>query len=148
MELFYSVFPWKSFSSNKALKYKWAQGIVTVVYRYSEHHYAFFASLHGKGFKWYGYLMLCVFNPFHAKDLFRYLPKMSENQRFPDVFVFWGGYRNGLRSYLQESNQFTCSKSTIETLGRGVSGKYWLWTSKCQLGRNETLVLYGFKYSL
>ena len=91
MELFYSVFPWKSFSSNKALKYKWAQGIVTVVYRYSEHHYAFFASLHGKGFKWYGYLMLCVFNPFHAKDLFRYLPKMSENQRFPDVFVFLGG---------------------------------------------------------
>ena len=39
--------------------------------------------------------MLCVFNPFHAKDLFRHLPKMSENRRFPDVFFFCGGGGGG-----------------------------------------------------
>ena len=69
--------------------------------------------------------MLCVFNPFHAKDLFRHLPKMSENRRFPDVFFFveeGGGVSKWIEELptRQESNQFTCSKSTIETLGRGV----------------------------
>ena len=44
--------------------------------------------------------MLCVFNPFHAKDLFRHLPKMSENRRFPDVFFLWGG--GGVSKWIEE----------------------------------------------